>query len=307
MNEEQIKSFQQAHQFVRHSKQNERQVWIVLALTALTMLVEIVAGTIFGSMALLADGWHMSTHLVAFGVTLFAWRYAYARQSDPRFSFSTGKVSVLAAYSSAIFLGVVAVLMIVESVLRFIQPESIAFDQALIVAVVGLVVNLVSAGILHHDDTETHDNNGHVNKDHNHQAAYLHVLADALTSLAAIIALLAGKWFGWAWMDPMMGIVGGVIIFIWVKRLTSDTSKILLDYSIAPHIETQIVETLEALPETRVVDFHAWKLNAEDYAVIIGLVSSAPDLPENYKALLCDFNQLKHITIEVNHLDSMGG
>jgi len=302
MNEEQIKSFQHAHQFVRHSKKNERQVWIVLILTALTMLAEIIAGTVYGSMALLADGWHMSTHLVAFGVTLFAWRYAYERQSDPRFSFSTGKVSVLAAYSSAIFLGVVAVLMIIESVLRFFHPQSIAFDQALIVAAVGLVVNLVSALLLHHDHTENHDHQGHINKDHNHQAAYLHVLADALTSLAAIIALLAGKWYGWGWMDPMMGILGGIIIFIWVKRLTMDTSKILLDYSISPHIETQIVETLEAFPETKVVDFHAWKLNAEDYAVIIGLVSTSPALPESYKEMLRGFNQLKHITIEVNHL-----
>ncbi|PLA74779.1 cation transporter [Hydrogenovibrio sp. SC-1] len=303
MNEERLKNFQHNHHFVRHSKQNERQVWIVLALTVVTMLAEIIAGTVYGSMALLADGWHMSTHLVAFGVTLFAWRYAYARQSDPRFSFSTGKVSVLAAYSSAIFLGVVAVLMIVESVLRFIHPESIAFDQALIVAVVGLVVNLVSALLLHHDHSETHDSHGHVSKDHNHQAAYLHVLADALTSLAAIIALLAGKWFGWGWMDPMMGIVGGVIIFIWVKRLTSDTSKILLDYSISPDIESEIVDVLESIPETKVVDFHAWKLNAEDYAVIIGLVSTSPDLPENYKARLQRFEQLKHITIEVNHCD----
>lgn len=300
MDQQKLKGFQHNHHFVRHSKQNERQVWIVLALTLVTMLAEIIAGTVYGSMALLADGWHMSTHLVAFGVTLFAWRYAYARQSDPRFSFSTGKVSVLAAYSSAIFLGVVAVLMIVESVLRFIEPEAIAFDQALIVAVVGLVVNLLSAVLLHHDHSETHDSHGHVSRDHNHQAAYLHVLADALTSLAAIVALLAGKWFGWGWMDPMMGIIGGVIIFIWVKRLTSDTSKILLDHSIAPDIEAEIVDVLESIPETKVVDFHAWKLNSEDYAVIIGLVSTSPDCPEAYKARLEGFDQIKHITIEVN-------
>lgn len=311
MKQDTLSHFQHSHNFVRHSKKNERQVWIVLIITAITMVVEIAAGTLYGSMALLADGWHMSTHLVAFGVTLFAWRYAMAKKEDPKFSFSTGKVSVLAAYSSAIFLIIVAIMMVVESISRFISPHEIAFNQALMVAVIGLIVNLVSALLLHHDhngDDEHEESNSsaedvHVHthsKDHNHQAAYLHVLADALTSFAAIAALLTGKWLGWNWMDPMMGVVGGVIIFIWARKLIKETARILLDHSLPADMTDKIVNKLEQTPSDKVVDFHAWKVSADDYAVIIGLVSNDPKTPESYKEKLAEFWQLKHITIEVN-------
>ncbi|MDG4812372.1 CDF family Co(II)/Ni(II) efflux transporter DmeF [Hydrogenovibrio sp. 3SP14C1] len=314
MNQDTLRRFQHSHNFVRYSKKNERQVWIVLVITAVTMVAEIVAGTWYGSMALLADGWHMSTHMVAFGITLFAWRYAMAKKEDPTFSFSTGKVSVLAAYSSAIFLIIVAVMMVVESITRFISPHEIAFNQALIVAAIGLLVNFVSALLLHHDHNGDDDQqtmnaseeglNAHPHgKDHNHQAAYLHVLADALTSLAAIAALLAGKWLGWNWMDPMMGVVGGIIIFIWAKKLIKETSIILLDHSLSAEITDKIIEKLEENSSDKVVDFHAWKVSADDYAIIIGLVSEDPKSPEYYKAKLEAFWQLKHITIEVNPVD----
>lgn len=311
MNQDTFRQFQHSHDFVRYSKKNERQVWIVLVITAVTMVAEITAGTWYGSMALLADGWHMSTHMVAFGITLFAWRYAMAKKDDPTFSFSTGKVSVLAAYSSAIFLIIVAVMMVIESITRFISPHEIAFNQALIVAVIGLLVNFVSALLLHHDhngddDKEVIDTSSvglqsrSHSKDHNHQAAYLHVLADALTSFAAIAALLAGKWLGWNWMDPMMGVVGGVIIFIWARKLIKETSRILLDHSLSAEITGKIIDKLEDDSSDKVVDFHAWKVSADDYAVIIGLVSNEPKTPELYKAKLNEFWQLKHITIEVN-------
>ncbi|RUM92140.1 MAG: cation transporter [Thiomicrospira sp.] len=311
MNQETLRHFQQSHDFVRYSKKNERQVWIVLVITALTMIAEIAAGIWYGSMALLADGWHMSTHMVAFGITLFAWRYAMVKKEDPVFSFSTGKVSVLAAYSSGIFLVIVAIMMVVESISRFISPHDIAFNQALIVAVIGLLVNLVSALLLRHDHNGEDEKqvlnassdglHAHSqSKDQNHQAAYLHVLADALTSFAAIAALLTGKWLGWNWMDPMMGIVGGIIIFIWARKLIKETSRILLDHSLSVEVTDKIVEKLEEDVSDKVVDFHAWKVSTDDYAVIIGLVSNAPKPPEFYKAKLAEFWQLKHITIEVN-------
>lgn len=317
MNQETLRHFQQPHDFVRHSKKNERQVWIVLVITALTMIAEIAAGTWYGSMALLADGWHMSTHMVAFGITLFAWRYATAKKEDPAFSFSTGKVSVLAAYSSGIFLVIVAIMMVVESVSRFISPHDIAFNQALIVAVIGLLVNLVSALLLRHDHNGEDEQqvlnassdglHAHSqSKDQNHQAAYLHVLADALTSFAAIAALLTGKWLGWNWMDPMMGVVGGIIIFIWARKLIKETSRILLDHSLSVEVTDKIVEKLEEDASDKVVDFHAWKVSTDDYAVIIGLVSNAPKPPEFYKAKLAEFRQLKHITIEVNPVSQSG-
>ncbi len=196
----------QDHDFHHGHAQGERRVHLVLLLTLLTMVVEVVAGFIFNSMALTADGWHMATHAAAFGITLFAYRYARRHADNPRFSFGTGKVSVLGGFASAVALGVVAVLMAVESIHRIVEPLAIRFDEAIGVAVLGLVVNLVSAVLLkgeHH-----HHGHGHHHEDHNLKAAYLHVLADALTSVAAIVALTFGRFLGWAVLDPVMGVVG---------------------------------------------------------------------------------------------------
>lgn len=304
------------HDFVKVSKKNQKRVWIVLAITAITMVAEIVAGLWFGSMALLADGWHMSTHLVAFGITLFAWNYAIRHKDNPNFSFSTGKVSVLAGFASAIFLIIVAVLMAMESIHRFFNPHEIAFDQAILVATIGLIVNVVSALLLHADgdeETEGHSHashshahshsHSHSHKDHNHHAAYLHVLADAMTSVAAIIALLAGKWFGLNWLDPVMGVVGGIIILIWAKGLIIETSAILLDKSLDRQICEKIIHRLESDHGDKVIDFHAWKVSSNHYAVIISIVSDRPASPEEYKAKIKNFRQIAHITVEVNPCD----
>lgn len=307
------------HDFVKISKKNQFRVILVLIITAITMLVEIVAGLWYGSMALLADGWHMSTHLIAFGITLFAWYYADKKRNDPSYSFSTGKVSVLSGFTSAIFLAVVAVLMAVESITRFFHPHDIAFDQAIMIAIIGLVVNVVSAFLLHQDHSveqdplaaASHSHGGHSHAahshshggDHNHRAAFLHVLADALTSVAAIIALLAGKWYGWNWMDPMMGIIGAIIILVWAKSLMTETASILLDKSADESVRDSVKETLEDESGDKVIDFHIWKVSNQHYAAIIALVSDQPLTPEAYKEKLSDFIQLSHITIEVNPCD----
>ena len=198
-------------------EQNERQTRLVIALTAVMMVIEIAAGMVFGSMALLADGWHMASHASALSITAFAYWFARRHRHSARYSFGTWKVSVLGGFTSAVVLGVVALLIVWESVGRFFVPREISFDQAIGVAVIGLVVNLVSAWLLRdgHDHGHDHghvDASGHHDHDHNLRAAYLHVLADALTSLTAIFALVCGKLFGWGWMDPAMGIVGSLVI-----------------------------------------------------------------------------------------------
>lgn len=320
MHTQTINRLKQSPEFVRVSSKNQQRVWWVMILTAITMVAEITAGWWFGSMALLADGWHMSTHMVALGITLFAWHYAVKHKDDPKFSFSTGKVSVLAGYSSALFLVAVAVLMVVESISRFINPHDIAFDQAIMVAVIGLIVNLISAWLLSKEDhsgedsplaNAAHSHAGHSHshgshshgKDANHQAAFLHVLADAVTSIAAILALLAGKWLGWNWMDPMMGVIGGIIILIWAKGLLKMTSGVLLDHSLAEKVRCDIVQTLEADTTDKVMDLRTWRVSEKDYVAVIAIVSDTPQSPEWYKAKLQDFLQLKHITIEVNTCD----
>ena len=229
------------HNFTSHNSQGEKRTFYVLLLTVTTMFIEIIAGTLYGSMALLADGWHMGTHAAAFGITLFAYRYARKHADSARFSFGTGKVSVLGGYTSAIALGIVALLMLVESVHRLFNPQVIQFNEAIIVACIGLTVNVVSMFLLgdrHHDhdhghshsheDTHHHSHTEH-HHDHNLRAAYMHVLADTLTSLLAIVALLFGKFYGWNWLDAVMGMVGALVIAKWTMNLMKQTSPILLE------------------------------------------------------------------------------
>jgi cation diffusion facilitator family transporter len=194
------------------------------------MVAEIIAGSVFGSMALLADGWHMGTHVAAFLITIYAYRYARIHARDPSYTFGTGKVGVLGGFASAVALAVVALVMLVESLHRIIEPQSIQFNAAMGVAAIGLFINIMSAFLLKEDHTHHHRHDHH--HDHNLKAAYLHVLADALTSLLAIVALLAGKYFGWNWLDPIMGIVGAIIITRWSYELLKKTSPVLLDGSI---------------------------------------------------------------------------
>lgn len=271
-------------------------------ITAITMVVEIVAGSVFGSMALLADGWHMGTHAGAFAITIFAYHYSRKHNSDRDFTFGTGKVSVLGGYSSAIALVVIALFIGVESIERLITPQEIRFNEAIAVAVLGLTVNLFCAYLLHGNHTHTHEH-GHKHAhhhDHNLRGAYLHVIADALTSVLAIFALSFGKLFGWQWLDPLMGIVGALVITRWAYGLLKDTSTILLDRnSEREHVEL-IRQRIESDSDNRVSDIHIWRVGPVDYAAIVSVVTHYPKSTEHYKNLLAEFKELSHLTIEVN-------
>jgi cation diffusion facilitator family transporter len=277
---------------------NERRTWLVIALTATMMVLEIAAGFIFGSMALLADGWHMASHASALGITAIAYYFARRYASDRRFSFGTGKISELAGYSSALLLALIALLMAYESVTRFFSPVAIRFDEAIAVAVLGLIVNLVSALILKgkHDG---HDHDHH-HQDHNLKAAYLHVLADALTSVLAIVALTTGRFLGWVWMDPLMGIVGAIVISRWSYGLTRDTGSILLDMDVNTPLSEDIRNLLEANGANHILDLHLWRLGSGHFAAIVSLSTQNARSPDYYKDQLADIKELRHITVEVN-------
>ncbi|MCK9635284.1 CDF family Co(II)/Ni(II) efflux transporter DmeF [Methylobacter sp. Wu8] len=291
------------HDFSAINKKGERRTKQVLVLTFLTMIVEIAAGTVFGSMALLADGWHMGTHVAAFIITLIAYRYSRVHAHDHTFAFSPGKVGVLGGYTSSVVLGIVALIMLVESGQRIVNPHIIHFDEAIAVAGFGLFINLVCALLLrdHHHHDHSHDHAHH--HDQNLKAAYLHVLADALTSVLAIAALTLGKYYGWRFLDPVMGIIGALIIMQWAYSLVRETSPVLLDESIALKHKLAIMEKIENDADNRISDLHIWRVGPGHFAIIISLVSHDPKAPEYYKDLLKEIvgiNKLSHITVEVN-------
>ncbi|EPF7978253.1 TPA: CDF family Co(II)/Ni(II) efflux transporter DmeF [Vibrio harveyi] len=296
---------QHSHDFVTHNQKGEKRTLYVLILTVTTMVVEIAAGTMFGSMALLADGWHMGTHAAAFCITLFAYRYAKQNAHNDRFSFGTGKVSVLGGFTSAIALGIVALMMMVESIHRLFNPESIQFNEAIMVAVIGLVVNLASMLLLqdhHHHGHDHHDHHSHDHEhehhhDHNLTAAYFHVLADTLTSLLAIVALIVGKFYGWVWLDAMMGIVGAVVIGKWTLGLMKQTAPVLLDESINKSYRDEITETLT--PYAEIVDLHIWKVSGHHYSAAIALKNHSNKTLDEFKQLLSKFDKIHHLTLEV--------
>ncbi len=296
MHEHTIQNLQHHHDFSLKNERGERRTMYVLILTAITMVVEIVAGSVFGSMALLADGWHMATHVAAFLITIYAYRYARRYKKNAAYSFGTGKVSVLGGFASAVALAVVALLMLVESLHRLVDPQAIQFNAAIGVAVIGLVINVISAFLLK-------DDHHHHQHDHNLKAAYFHVLADALTSLLAIVALLAGKYFGWHWLDPAMGVVGAVIITRWSYGLVKQTAPILLDGSIDEQYKLKVKDCIERDSDNRVSDIHIWKISPSHYAAIISLVTDHPQPNAYYKNLLTGFDKLVHITVEVNECD----
>lgn len=292
------------HQFNIDARHGERNTWKVILLTLSMMIIEIAAGLAFGSMALLADGWHMGTHVAALSITVFAYGYARRHADDPRYSFGTGKVGVLGGFASAVALAVVALLMAVESIQRLLASRSIQFDEAIAVAMLGLVVNLACAFLLHGSDHHTHGHdsgNEHRHHDHNLRAAYLHVLADAMTSLLAIIALLVGKALGWIWLDAVMGIVGAIVITRWSYDLLRDTSKILLDSGADPKTVSAVQRVIESDADNRVSDLHIWRVGPHHLAVIISIVTHHPKSPENYKKLLGGFEEFAHVAVEVNH------
>ncbi|CAE6945111.1 Cation efflux family [Vibrio sp. B1FIG11] len=291
---------QHSHDFVSHNQKGEKRTLYVLILTVTTMVVEIAAGTMFGSMALLADGWHMGTHAAAFCITLFAYRYAKQNAHNDRFSFGTGKVSVLGGFTSAIALGIVALMMMVESIHRLFNPESIQFNEAIMVAVIGLVVNLASMLLLqdhHHHGHDHHDHDHEHHHDHNLTAAYFHVLADTLTSLLAIIALIVGKFYGWIWLDAIMGIVGAVVIGKWTLGLMKQTAPVLLDESINKSYRDEITETLA--PYAEIVDLHIWKVSGHHYSAAIALKNHSDKTLDEFKQLLSKFDKIHHLTLEV--------
>ena len=306
-----IKHWQHNHRFHHDNRQAEHNTHLVILLTLVMMVVEILAGWLFGSMALLADGWHMGTHFFALGITAAAYAYSRHHANDPSYSYGTGKVGILSGYTSALLLASVAALMIIESVQRLISPNVIRFNEALLVATIGLIVNLVSARMLHggshHDHSHDHEQaqTHHHHHDHNLKAAYLHVLADALTSVLAIVALLCGKYFDWNWLDPAMGLVGAVVIAIWSWGLLRETSTILLDRQDHNATVQQLSELLED-NDTKVVDLHLRHLNANSLAAEITLVARHPQPTQNYKKRLSVIKHLDHLTLEVHRLSDSG-
>ncbi|MDR9405234.1 MAG: CDF family Co(II)/Ni(II) efflux transporter DmeF [Halothece sp. Uz-M2-17] len=293
-----LENWQHFHHFLVNQEKSEKRTQIVMLLTAVTMVVEIVTGLLFGSMALLADGWHMTTHVAAFGITLFAYQYARKNVDNPKYTFGTGKVSALGGFTSAVALGVIALIMALESGMRLFQSREIQFDQAIGVAIIGLVVNIISAWLLqdHHD----HDHEPHHHHDHNLQAAYIHVLADALTSILAIVALCGGKFWGWIWLDAVMGLVGAAVITKWAYNLIQDSSTILLDGAVDKQTRLNVINAIEADADNRVVDLHLWHLSQDHVAAIISIVTHYPRSPEHYKTLLQEMPSLAHISVEVN-------
>lgn len=285
--------------------ENERRTWLVVGLTATMMVGEIVGGTIYGSMALVADGWHMSTHAGALTIAALAYRYARSHVQDARFSFGTGKLGELAGYTSALILAMIALLIGYKSAVRLLNPVPISFDQATVIAVLGLGVNLASAWLLRNDHEHVHEHDDdaeqqqHHHHDHNLRAAYVHVLADALTSVLAIVALLTGRFFGWYWMDPMMGLVGALVIAVWAYRLLRSSGAVLLDTVTDRRLADQIRKRLEVGTD-RVADLHLWRVGPGHAAVIAAVVADRPESPNRYKARLNNLRGQSHVTIEVH-------
>lgn len=299
MHKQTLNRWQHTHRFLPENAHGERATYRVIALTLTMMVVEISAGVAFGSMALLADGWHMGTHAVALGITVLAYHFARRHADNPCFSFGTGKVGELGGFASAVVLAVIALIMAVESVQRLLSPLPIRFNEAIAVAVIGLAVNLVSAWMLRDRHPHSHGAGPAHHHDHNLKAAYLHVIADALTSLLAIVALATGKIFGWVWMDPLMGIAGAVIITRWSYGLMKDTGKVLLDRDVDPQLIAAITSRIEADADNRLADIHVWRLGAHSLAVILSVVTHFPQPAEHYKRLLSDFDDIAHATVEV--------
>jgi len=304
--------WQHAHDYALDSSVAERRTRIVIGITATMMVVEIAAGMAFNSMALLADGWHMSTHVAAFLITALAYYFSRRHARDPRYSFGTGKMGVLGGFASAVVLFVIALLMAGESVHRFFVPVPIHFNQAIGVAVIGLLVNLVCAFLLkgehhhHHGHSNDHHGHGHTDGEQHHdlnlRAAYIHVLADALTSVTAIVALTAGKFLGWSWLDPVMGVVGSAVVSVWAYGLVRDTSGILLDRTPeSSDLPNEIRRAIESDGDSLVTDLHVWQVSTRKFAAIVSIVAHEPKPVETYRELFREHEELVHVTIEVQH------
>jgi cation diffusion facilitator family transporter len=277
---------------------NERRTWFVVAITAMMMVGEIVAGSIFGSMALLADGWHMATHAAALGIAALAYLFARQHARSSLFVFGTGKFGDLAAFSSAIVLAMIAVQIAYESVVRLAHPVPIAYGEAIAVAALGLLVNLISAWLLRDSHEHKHDHSHHHHHDNNLRAAYVHVLADAATSVLAILALVIAKYSQWVWADPAVGIVGSLVIASWAYGLIKDAGAVLLDANGDKKLEGIVRDRLETRGD-RITDLHLWQVGPGHRAAVISIVSDNPLPPTIYKRRLNGLPGLSHITVEV--------
>jgi cation diffusion facilitator family transporter len=325
-----IERWQHEHVFLgpAHARR-ERRTWLVVVLTTVMMVIEIVGGTIFGSMAVVADGWHMSTHAAALAIAALAYLFARRHARDPRFSFGTGKVGELAGFASAVALGLVALMIGYESVVRFVNPVTIDYNEALLIAAVGLAVNLVSAWLLggeghdhghageghrhagghnhvhgaHSGDAHSvdadryHDHDHH--RDHNFRAAYVHVLTDALTSVMAIVGLIAARFFDWVWIDPAVGLIGSGVIAVWAVGLMRSSGAVLLDLTPASTLAERVRARLEVGGD-RLSDLHLWRVGPGHMAVVASVVSDRPQHPGAYKARLRDVAGISHMTVEVH-------
>jgi len=277
----------------RHDENARRALWVVL-LTAVMMVAEIAAGLAFNSMALLADGFHMATHAGALGIAALAYRYARRHATSGRYSFGTGKVGDLAGFASALVLGIVALGIAWESAIRLVDPSPVAFGEAAVIAVIGLGVNIVSALLLGHGHDHDHDHHGHEH-DNNMRSAYLHVLADALTSVLAIAALLGGRYFGWVWLDPAMGVVGAIVITAWSWSLMRDTAAVLLDAT-DTKLEAEIRALVEGPGDARIRDLHVWRVGPAAHAAIVSVTGTS-------RAAICErlrpVHEIEHLTVEI--------
>jgi cation diffusion facilitator family transporter len=296
------------HVFDSGNQAGERGTRLVMVITALMMVVEIVAGWWFNSMALLADGWHMSSHAVAIGLSAFAYAMARRHAQDHRFAFGTWKIEILGGFASALFLLGVAAWMVIGSVERILDPKPIHYREALIVAILGLAVNVACVFILgqahdpRHDHHHGHDGGHH--HDLNLRSAYLHVIADAATSVLAIAALAGGMAFGWAWLDPVMGFAGAILVAVWAKGLLRDSSRVLLDAEMDHPVVEEIREAIATQPEwgneTQIIDLHVWRVGKGNYACILAMITSSPGLTaQSVRQCLSVHEEIVHLTVEI--------
>jgi len=304
------------HVFVTDNRAAERGTRLVVAITLVTMVVEISAGWWFNSMALLADGWHMSSHALAIGLSAFAYAMARHYATDPRFAFGTWKIEILGGFTSALFLLVVAAMMVFGSVERLLTPQNISYREAIVVAVLGLVVNVICALILgcaheHHGDHAHGHDHDHAKEVHSHhsdlnlKSAYVHVIADAATSVLAIVALAGGWIYGWSWLDPAMGIVGAVLVAGWAKNLLIDTAAILLDREMDHPVVDEIREVIDRNTggNSRVVDLHVWRIGRSAYACALSIASPDAELSaQQVRDWLAVHEEIVHVTIEIHQI-----
>ena len=310
MNSDDLNEWTHDHTFDSNSEVAEQSTRLVMWITVVTMFVEIFAGWAFNSMSLLADGWHMSSHALAIGLSAMAYATARTYANDPRFAFGTWKIEILAGFSSALFLLGVAVTMVIGSLERLISPQAIQFEEAIIVGVFGLAVNLVCAYILgqahhQHDHAHDHAHPAHEHHPHHHdlnlKSAYFHVVADAFTSVLAIVALVGGWLYGWAWLDPVMGIVGAVLVALWAKSLILETAKVLLDREMDHPVVQEIKDAVQADGQTRVTDLHVWRVGKKVYSCALTAVTQDAQLtPKTLRERLAVHEELIHSTIELH-------